>query len=96
MDCEEEQIVPLVKKVVETHSDLTTPKMIELALKWYESPDKPHPLEKAKSIPRKKWHTLDSKDLRFMFSQTNPKDMYEHLKQNSMIFDMEDWLHKSG
>lgn len=96
MDCDKEQIIPLVTKVLKIHPELTTPRMIELALNWYDQAPKTQPTKRSKSIPRKDWHTLDSEDLRFMFSQISPEDMYEHLKHNSMIFDMEGWLRQSG
>ncbi len=96
MDCDEERITPLVERVLNECSDLSTPQMIATALELYESSNKPRKPQKVKSTPQKKWHTLDSEDLRFMFSQNGPDEMYEHLKQNAMIFDMEDWLRKSG
>lgn len=96
MDCDEGRIAPLVERVLDTHPNLSTPQMIAIALEWYESPNMSRKAQKTKSIPRKEWHTLDSEDLRFMFSQSDPGEMYDQLKRNSMIFDVEDWLRKSG
>ncbi|WP_319542355.1 AAA family ATPase [uncultured Pseudodesulfovibrio sp.] len=96
MDCDKERVAPLVKRVLDSHPNFTMPQMISIALEWHESPDKPRPVPKPKSIPRKEWNTLDSEDLRFKFSQSAPNEMYDHLKQSSTIFDVEDWLRKSG
>lgn len=96
MECDEDRITPLVERVLDMHPDLSTSQMIAIALEWYESPSKPRSSQKAKSVPLKKWHTLNSEDLRFLFSQSGPDEMYEQLKQNSMIFEVEDWLRKSG
>jgi hypothetical protein len=96
MDCDEDRIAPLVERVLDMHPDLSTSQMIAVALEWYESPSRSRRPQKAKSVPLKKWHTLNSEDLRFLFSQSGPDEMYEQLKQHSIIFDMEDWLRKSG
>jgi hypothetical protein len=96
MDCSEDRIAPLVERVLDKHPNLSTSQMIAIALEWYEAKGKPSRPQKAKSIPQREWHTLDSKDLRFMFSQSEPDGMYEQLKQNAMIFDVEDWLNKTG
>nr|WP_298891881.1 AAA family ATPase [uncultured Acinetobacter sp.] len=52
---------------------------------------------KAKSLTIKDWHTLDSEDLRFQFSQkSDDQSFYAHLKQNtSLIFDFEAFLKAS-
>jgi len=96
MGCDESRTVPLVERVLETHPTLLTPQMIALVLKWYESPASSAKPQKTKSIRQKDWQTLDSGDLRFIFSQSGPDEMYGQLKRNSMIFEVEDWLSKSG
>tara|TARA_Y100001954_G_scaffold233254_2_gene286187 strand:- start:29021 stop:30643 length:1623 start_codon:yes stop_codon:yes gene_type:complete len=96
MDCDEEIAERLVERVLDEFPDLSTPQMIATALELYESSDKPRKSPKVKTVPQKKWHTLESEDLRFMFSENGPDEMYEQLKRNSMIFDVEDWLRKSG
>ncbi len=93
MDCERNTITPLVRRVVQEHPELVTKDMVSMVLSWYESNELPRekPRENRQSIPRKDWHTLESKDLRFMYSQAND-DMYGYIKRSSVIFDMEDWL----
>jgi hypothetical protein len=98
MDCESEAIVPLVRRVVEEHPDLATKDLVSIALKWYESDERPQPKKrlKTKSVPQKDWHTLESDDLRFMYSQADKKSLHAHLSKNSVIFNLEDWLNKTG
>jgi hypothetical protein len=93
MDCEQSTITPLVRRVVQEHPELATKDMVSMVLSWYESNKIPleKPRKNRQSIPRKDWHTLESKDLRFMYSQADA-DMYGYLKRSSVIFDMEDWL----
>ena len=52
--------------------------------------------KKSNYIKPKDWHTLDSEDLRYQFTQKERDDsFYEHLKDStSLIFDINDWLPK--
>lgn len=52
----------------------------------------------SKPIKQKEWHTLDSDDLRFQFTQREEGEpFYEHLRDNtSLIFEIDDWLPKVG
>jgi len=96
MDCDEERVPFLVEQILDEHPNLSTSQMIAMALERYEAPRKPSNIQKSKSLPQRKWHTLDSEDLRFMFSQGGPEEMYEQLEKRSLIFDVESWLSKSG
>ena len=96
MDCEEQRIMPLVKKILEDKPHLKTSEMVAIVLGWYESSEKTQPKSKSKSISKTKWHTLDSDDLRFIYSQADPKNMHRHLKQNAMVFNLEEWLASAG
>ena len=98
MGFESEPIVPVVRRIVEEHPDLTTKDLVSIALKWYESDERPQPKKrpKTKSVPQKDWHTLESDDLRFMYSQADKKSLHAHLSNNSVIFSLEDWLNKTG
>ena len=96
MECESELIVPLIKKAFRQKSGLTVRELIPLVLEWYEMPEqKPEPkeTEKIKNTNRKEWHTLESDDLRFRFTQAD-KDtsLYMQLKQSGLVFDTESWL----
>lgn len=96
MKCDQERITPLVIQILDTHPDLTPSQMIVKVLEWYEANQLPQIRAKANTIPTKEWHTLESEDLRFLFSQSSSGEIYDHLKRNSLVFKMEDWLLKSG
>lgn len=99
MDCESDLVVPLVKRAFKLHSKLSVRELIPIVLQWYESAGlKPMPV-KASVIKIKKsdWHTLDSEDLRFKFSQAdNDSPMYTQLKQTNVVFDVDAWIEKVG
>ncbi len=97
MDFESDAVVPLVRRIVEEHPNLTTKDLVSIALECYESDEKPQKKRlKTKSVPQKDWHTLESDDLRFMYSQADKKSLHAHLSKNSVIFRLEDWLNKTG
>jgi hypothetical protein len=98
MDLESDAVVPLVRRIVEEHPNLTTKDLVSIALECYESDEKPQPKKrlKTKSVLQEDWHTLKSDDLRFMYSQADKKSLHAHLSKNSVIFNLEDWLNKTG
>ena len=67
-------------------------------LKQNEDSTKSPPLSKPKISKPKllkydQWHTLDSVDLRFQFSQKSGQSFYDHLKtETDLIFDIPDWI----
>lgn len=102
-------LVPTVKKAVTELPEATMVDLIPIILDWLKA-DKVDSDDtntdsrtkvskiKPKSIKQKDWHTLDSDDLRFQFSQKDESEtFYEHLKTNtSLIFDVDDWLPKAS
>lgn len=104
-------LAPIVKKAVAELPEATMADLIPIILEWLKetkldldnneskSASKTKvSTRKSKSIKQKDWHTLDSDDLRFQFSQRDEsKTFYEHLKTNtSLIFDIDDWLPKAS
>lgn len=104
-------LVPTVKKAVAELPGATIADLIPIILDWLKEAkldlDNNEPKSasktkvsttKSKSIKQKDWHTLDSEDLRFQFSQREESEtFYEHLKTNtSLIFDVDDWLPKAS
>lgn len=104
-------LVPTVKKAVAELPGATIADLIPIILDWLKEAkldlDNNEPKRasktkvsttKSKSIKQKDWHTLDSEDLRFQFSQREESEtFYEHLKTNtSLIFDVDDWLPKAS
>lgn len=102
-------LVPTVKKAVTELPEATMVDLIPIILDWLKADkvdsDDTNTVSRAKvskikpkSIKQKDWHTLDSDDLRFQFSQKDESEtFYEHLKTNtSLIFDVDDWLPKAS
>jgi hypothetical protein len=97
LGCPESRIIPLVKRVFNEHPQASMLDLMEIVLEWYKldstEPEQPES-KRTKSIPKHDWNKLDSDDLRFAFSQVGGDGMYQQLKNNSLIFDMESWLQK--
>lgn len=95
MGCEVARITPLVKKAFAQSPELSVRELIPIVLDWYESadlkPEKSKP-RRIKSVPKKDWNTLETDDLRFIYSQAGEGDMFNQLKKNSLIFDVDSWL----
>jgi len=99
MDCDSSLIIPMVKRVFELHPNLTIMELIPVVLEWYEAPVEPALSVKkvvSKAVDRKNWHTLESGDLRFKYSQAEKGKMYERLKKDSLIFNVDSWLMDVG
>lgn len=93
-------LIPLVKKVFIKHPDKHLTELLPIIMDWLKQdvdPTKSPSLSKPKiSKPKKydQWHTLDSVDLRFQFSQKeSDQSFYDHLKaQTDLIFDISHWI----
>jgi hypothetical protein len=95
MDCESDLIAPLVMRVFNEHPQLSVRELMPIVLEWYRAPSTTSIPLKAKVVKIKvpDWHTLDSEDLRFKFSQSDQDvSVYQGLKQSNMIFDVDSWL----
>lgn len=95
-------LIPMVKKVFIKHPDKHLTELLSIILDWLkqnEDSTKSPPLSKPKISKPKllkydQWHTLDSVDLRFQFSQKKSgQSFYDHLKtETDLIFDIPDWI----
>ena len=87
---------PLINKAFEDHPDLMMKDLMPLILTWYQSVDAAKPKSSATKIETVKktaWHTLDSEDLRFLFSQAaNKEEFQESLSREGLLFDAEHWV----
>ena len=93
MDCNSDLIVPLIKRVFSDHPNLQIRELIPIVLEWYKSPPHVEGKKKKGKIKPKDWHTLDSDDLRFIFSQCDDAStMYQRLRSENRILDIESWL----
>ena len=100
-------LVPTVKQAVSELPEASMADLIPIILEWLkeikaensalQSDSKTSGRTKrSKSIKQTDWHTLDSEDLRYQFTQKEQDNsFYEHLKDStSLIFDINDWLPK--
>lgn len=97
MGCESPILPELIKRVLDQHPELAMPELVAIVLEWQkqkENPEQVSPisLRKTKKIQPKDWHTLDSDDLRFKFSQSPESGLHQALKQSAVIFDIDVWL----
>ncbi len=97
MECKSDLLVPLVDKVFAEHPKLSVREMIPLVLEWYENPKVTQ--DKASKAGRKRvkpddWHRLGADDLRFKATQVSGGKLYELLKEQNHIFELEDWVRK--
>ncbi len=95
MDCEPDLFAPLIERAIEEHPQLGLRDKMAMIFEWYPKPVKKSKVVKKKAtyIKRDDWHTLESQDLRFQFSQADKEmDIYHILKKSNVILDVGDWL----
>ena len=96
MDCDSTLLVPLIEQAVKQYPKLEVRELVPIVLEWYKA-EPPVKLEPKLAINKTKineWHTLDSDDLRFKYSQAEGKRVYEYLKQGNLVFNVDAWLKK--
>ena len=89
----------MVKRAFELHPNLTVRELIPVVLEWYERPSGPIGLNQkvaVKKVNRQNWHTLESDDLRFKYSQAESGRVYEELKKDLLIFNVDSWMRDVG
>ncbi|MBF4448619.1 transcriptional antiterminator, partial [Vibrio anguillarum] len=89
-DCQSEILIPLVEKIFREQPKLTMREMMPVVLDWYdESKMFVDQQPKATVVKRADWSSLETCDLRFVYSQlTKKEDMYSALKVNKLILDL--------
>ncbi|MFB2730084.1 AAA family ATPase [Shewanella mangrovisoli] len=93
MDCRSDLLIPLVEKIFIERPKLTLRDMMPIVLEWYENgkeqlTNAPKPA-KAALVKRTDWNTLESDDLRFIYSQIGKSEsIYEALKDNGLVLDL--------
>lgn len=98
-------LVPTVKKAIQELPNASISDLMYIVLEWLkdEKHNKTistvgtkHSKTKATLIKQKDWHTLETEDLRFQFTQKDTDGLlYDHLKKSTvLIFDVNDWLPK--
>lgn len=95
MDCRSELIEPLIERAFNLHPELSVRELMPIILEWYSSKEQEpkKPKNKPTVIKPSEWHTLDSDDLRFKFSQCDKgQSVYQQFKDSGLIFDAVFWL----
>ncbi|EGQ7972256.1 AAA family ATPase [Vibrio parahaemolyticus] len=92
-DCQSEILIPLVEKIFREQPKLTMREMMPVILDWYDESkqfvDQQPKTPKATVVKRADWSSLETGDLRFVYSQlTKKEDMYSALKANKLILDL--------
>jgi hypothetical protein len=96
MNCTPDLLKPLIKRAFKEHPKLSMKDLMPIILDWYKSAESDKPKSrppKAKLIKQKDWHTLDSNDLRFLFSQTDDADeLQKSISTECLLFDSKKWV----
>lgn len=95
-----ELLEPLINRAFEDHPGLVMKDLMPLILSWYQSAEIEKPASstpKLKAVKKADWHTLDSNDLRFLFSQSaNEETFQDSLDRTGLFFDAQDWVNSFG
>ena len=102
MEQDSSLLVPTVKKAIQELPNASISDLTYIVLEWLK--DEKHnktisaveKKTKTTFIKQKDWHTLETEDLRFQFTQKDTDELlYDHLKKSTdLIFDINDWLPK--
>ncbi len=92
-DCKSELLIPLIEKIFHERPKLTLREMMPVVLEWYDEVKQLVDPKPKASMPtlvkRTEWISLESSDLRFVYSQLDKKDeIYSALKDNHLILDL--------
>jgi hypothetical protein len=96
MDCSSKILPPLIEQAFKDYPKLTVRELMPIVLEWYEKPDNPKVVGKQNEIQQKIWHTLDSDDMRFKFSQAEKGKLYKALNYGDELFDLPSWIKQVG
>ncbi len=100
MGYDSELLEPLISRAFKDHPDLVMKDLMPIILTWYQGADaeKPSSLKpKVPTVKKSAWHTLDSEDLRFLFSQAANEVEFEKLMSNEgLLFDAQHWINTFG
>jgi len=95
-----ELLEPLINKAFADHPDLMLKDLMPLILTWYQTADTEKPKSsksKSQTVKKAAWHSLDSNDLRFLFSQAANEGVFlELLGREGLIFETESWVNSFG
>jgi len=88
-------IVPLVERAFSEFPNLTVRELMLKVLEWEGAGKDKSEKQSGKSfsVAKSQWHTLESDDLRFLYSQAGEgSSVYSRLEKGDMIFDVNELL----
>lgn len=92
-------LIPVIQSIFDQHPEASWVKLLPIIYEHLLKPSKNIEPESKKMTTRsgaekqKDWHTLNSEDLRFVYSQGNEvEELINNLEKQQLIFDIQDWL----
>jgi len=93
-DYDPELLIPLVKRIFKESPSLKAVSMLPLLAEWYSQQQR----EANEKTPRtvkvhsKDWRSLQSNDLRYLYSESDGSQLHQVLEQRGIMFDLEGWV----
>ena len=97
-------LAPVIRALFDLNPDLTWVSLLPLVHEQLTNPEqlrsknevKPSKGKRASSIKQTQWHTLDSEDLRFVYSQSDSdNEVYTAMSKSGLILDIQSLLEKA-
>ena len=98
-------LAPVIRQIFDQNPDLTWISLLPLIHTHLSSPEhavpkqeaKPRKGNRASSIKQDQWHTLDSDDLRFVYSQLDSdSDMHSAMSKSGLVLDIQSMLDEAN
>tara|TARA_R110001583_G_scaffold43838_4_gene139267 strand:- start:15518 stop:17176 length:1659 start_codon:yes stop_codon:yes gene_type:complete len=98
-------LAPVIRQLFDQNPELTWIGLLPMVHEQLTKPEQLQPNKEAKpnkgarssSIKRAQWHTLDSDDLRYVYSQSDAgNEMYSAMKKSGLVLNIQALLEKAG
>ncbi|MGO3822538.1 MAG: AAA family ATPase [Vibrio casei] len=98
-------LAPVIRQLFDQNPELTWIGLLPMVNDQLTKPEQLQPKKEAKpnkgarasSIKRAQWHTLDSDDLRFVYSQSDSDtEMYSAMSKSGLVLNIQSLLEKAG
>lgn len=98
-------LAPVIRQLFDQNPELTWIGLLPMVHEQLTKPEQLQPNKEAKpnkgarssSIKRAQWHTLDSDDLRFVYSQSDAgNEMYSAMRKSGLVLNIQALLEKAG
>jgi len=93
-DYDPELLIPLVKRVFKESPSLKAVTMLPLLAEWYSQQQREANEKEPRTVKvhRKAWSSLQSNDLRYLYSESDDSQLHQALEQRGIMFDLEGWV----